>query len=150
MESESAEARSPTGAYLVALTPESSEAIRACEMNIPFLPFRIGRESRQPTRTPQGVVIERRKEASPNNDLYLREQGERMNVSREHLLIDRDGDGFFVMDRGSTCGTLVEGRVMGGDGRPARAPLQDHDVIIIGTSLSSFVYKFRLEPDGTR
>ncbi|HET6372423.1 MAG TPA: FHA domain-containing protein, partial [Candidatus Polarisedimenticolia bacterium] len=97
------ETRSLTGAYLVALTPESAESIRAKEINLPYLPFRIGRESRQAIKTAGGVVGERRKEAPANNDLYLTEAGERMNVSREHLLIDRDGDEFYLLDRGSTC-----------------------------------------------
>jgi len=136
---------SRTGCYLVALTPESSEAIRAKEINIPHLPFRVGRESRKARWTGQGVVGERRKTAPPNNDLYLVEVTEPMNVSRQHFLIDRDDSGFFLSDRGSMCGTLVEGETVGGEGREGRILLEDHDVIIVGTSLSRYIFKFRLE-----
>jgi pSer/pThr/pTyr-binding forkhead associated (FHA) protein len=139
------ESSSQTGCYLVALTPESSEAIRAKEINIPHLPFRVGRESRKPQWTDQGLVGERRTAAPPNNDLYLVEQSEPMNVSREHFLIDKEGGIFHLRDRGSACGTLVEGETIGGGGRPDRVALKDHDVIIIGTSLSRYIFKFRLE-----
>ena len=134
-----------TGCYLAALTPESAGAIQAREINIPHLPFRVGRESRRTRWTQVGLVGERRKAASSNNDLYLVEESEPMNVSREHFLIDRDADGFFLLDRGSMCGTLVEGGLVGGNGRPGRAPLVDHHVIMVGTSLSRYVFKFRLE-----
>jgi len=137
--------QSSTGAYLTALTPEGSKAFGARAINIPHLPFRIGRESRRMRWTEEGMVGERRRAASPNNDLYLVEEVEPMNVSREHLLIDRDPEGFFVLDRGSACGTLVEGETIGGPSPERRAALRDHDVIIVGTSLSRFVFKFRIE-----
>ena len=91
---------SPTGAYLVALTPEAAESIRAQEMNIPFVPFRVGRESRQFRWKEAGLVGERRRSEPPNNDLYLLERDDLMNVSREHCQIDRDPGGFFLLDRG--------------------------------------------------
>jgi hypothetical protein len=136
---------SQTGAYLVALTPESVAAFQAREINIPHLPFRVGRESRRFKWTEMGLVGERRKETVPNNDLYLVEEGEPMNVSREHFLIDQAGDGFFLLDRGSTCGTIVEGEPVGGGQLSLQVPLKDHDVIIVGTSLSRYIFKFRVE-----
>lgn len=156
---------SRTGSYLVALTPESAAAILAREINIPHLPFRVGRESRRVRWTQDGPVGERRRSlnrspdrspdrsdawsadgsATANNDLYLVEDSEPMNVSREHFLIGRDADGFFLQDRGSTCGTLVEGELVGGDGQPGRVALADHHVIVVGTSLSRYIFKFRLE-----
>jgi pSer/pThr/pTyr-binding forkhead associated (FHA) protein len=139
-----AEPRSATGAYLVALTPESMDAIQAHEINIPFLPFRVGRESRRRFMTEQGIVAERRRTSAPNNDMYITEVGDPLNVSREHFLIDRDADGYFLLDRGSACGTLVEGALVGA-GRPERTRLKDHDVIIVGTSFSRYIFKFRLE-----
>jgi pSer/pThr/pTyr-binding forkhead associated (FHA) protein len=139
-----AEPQSKTGAYLVALTPESKEAIQAREINIPFLPFRVGRESRRQLQTETGVVAERRKISPPNNDLYITELEDPLNVSREHFLIDRDPEGFYLKDRGSACGMLVEGTLVGA-GRPTQARLHDHDVLIVGTSFSRYIFKFRLE-----
>lgn len=140
-----AEKPSPTGAYLVALTPESSASIQAKAINVPHLPFRIGRESRQVRWTQEGLVGEKRRSATPNNDLYLVETTDPMNVSREHLQIERDAEGFHLRDRGSACGTLVEGEPVGGDGRGGRVALADHAVFIVGSSASRFVFKFRLD-----
>ena len=136
---------SPTGAYLVALTPEAAEAIQAREINIPHLPFRIGRESRKLAWTGVGLVGERRTAVPSNNDLYLLEEGEPMNVSREHLLIGSEGGVFYILDRESTCGTIVEGEVLGKGGVIRQTPLKDHDVIIVGPSLSPYIFKFRLD-----
>jgi len=137
--------RSATGTYLTALTPEGARTFGARAINIPHFPFRIGRESRRLKWTEQGLVGEKRRAAPPNNDLYLVEELEPMNVSREHFLIGRDDHGYFVLDRGSACGTLVEGEAIGAQTGNSRAPLHDHDVIIVGTSLSRFIFKFRLE-----
>ena len=136
---------SPTGAYLVALTPESAAAIQAREINIPHLPFRIGRESRKVAWTTAGPVGERRTAAPPNNDLYLIEEREPLNVSREHLLIGSEGGVFYLLDRESTCGTIVEGELLGKGGARRQVTLNDHDVIIIGTSQSRYIFKFRLD-----
>ncbi len=139
------DASGATGAYLVALTPESAAAIQAREIIIPHLPFRVGRESRRFKWTELGLVGERRRTAPPNNDLYLVEESEPMNVSREHFQIERAERGFVLVDRGSTCGTLVEGELVGGDAPRREVPLSDHDVIIVGTSCSRYIFKFRLE-----
>jgi len=54
-----------------------------------------------------------------------------------------DDGGYFLTDRGSVCGTLVEGRRIGGHRLRQRVKLSDHDVIIVGTSASQFIFKFR-------
>jgi pSer/pThr/pTyr-binding forkhead associated (FHA) protein len=108
-------------------------------------PYRVGRESRGTERTPHGVVSERRNPGSrPSNDLYLVEPDEPLNVSREHFEIDRDDAGYVLVDRASTCGTIVEGQGVGGDTRGGTLPLHDGDVIIVGTSRSPYAFKFRL------
>ena len=132
-------------ARLVALTPEAHAALGAGEVEITRFPYRVGRESRGIQRTPQGVVIERRTSGSrPTNELYLLERDEPLNVSREHFAIDRDNTGYVLVDLGSTCGTLVEGQIVGGDARSGRIALHDGDVIIVGSSGSPHVFKFRV------
>ena len=132
-------------ARLVALTTEAHAALGAGELEITRFPYRVGRESRGIQRTPQGVIIERRTSGSqPTNELYLLERDEPLNVSREHFAIDRDNTGYVLVDRGSTCGTLVEGQTVGGDARGGRIALHDGDVIIVGTSRSPHVFKFRV------
>jgi hypothetical protein len=80
----------------------------------------------------------------PNNDLYLLELGNILNVSREHFLIDRQGDTFIIVDRGSICGTLLEGEQVGEKRKGGWKPLHNNDVIIVGGSESRFIFKFVL------
>ena len=129
---------------LVALTPETTDALGGHEARITTFPYRVGRESR--TRWPgRSVLSERRSSDSKrSNELYLPDVGEVLNVSRDHLQFERDGDDVMLVDRGSTCGTIVEGTVIGGQGRGGSVALKDGDVIIVGTSLSPFAFKVRL------
>jgi pSer/pThr/pTyr-binding forkhead associated (FHA) protein len=130
---------------LVALTPESRAALGAAQAEIERFPYRVGRESRGTQRTADGFVRERRSPGSrPTNDLYLVEPDEPMNVSRAHFLIDRAGASYVVVDRESTCGTIVEGEIVGGGTRGGTIALHDGDVIIVGTSNSPYAFKFRV------
>ena len=132
-------------ALLVALTPESRSALGAPEREITGFPYRVGRESRGMHHTRHGVISERRDPGSrPSNDLYLVEPDEPLNVSREHFEIDRDDTGYILVDRASTCGTIVEGQTVGGDTRGGTRSLHDGDVIIVGTSRSPYAFKFRI------
>ena len=137
---------SPHGrAMLVALTPEAFAALGARERVITRFPYRVGRESREGQRTPQGTVTERRDPGSrPANDLYLRDRQEPLNVSRDHLAIDHEDTGYVLVDQASTCGTIVEGQSIGGHTRGGIIALHDGDVIIVGSSLSPYVFKFRV------
>lgn len=130
---------------LVALTPEARSALGGSEVVITVFPFRVGRESRGSHWAGARMVSERRNPgASPSNDLYLPDGEEPLNVSREHFQIERDGAGFALVDRKSTCGTLVEGALVGGETQGGSIPLRDRDVIIAGTSRSPFTFKFRV------
>ena len=130
---------------LIALTPEARGALGGAEVEITGFPFRVGRESRSLKVSGQEMSLERRASGGkPNNDLYLLERGELLNVSREHFQIERRDTGYVLVDRGSTCGTIVEGQVVGGQNTGGTAPLRAGDVIIVGTSASPFVFKFRV------
>lgn len=132
-------------AMLVAITPEAYAALGAREREIASFPYRVGRESREAQRTSPGTVTERRAPGSRStNDLYLRDRVELLNVSREHFLLERREAGYVLVDRQSTCGTIVEGETVGGENKGGTVALRDGDVIIVGTSLSPFVFKFRV------
>jgi pSer/pThr/pTyr-binding forkhead associated (FHA) protein len=132
-------------ALLAALTPEAQAALGAAEVEITRFPFRVGRESRAGQRLAGRVIAERRtSEGRSNNELYLVEANEPFNVSRGHFQIEHNGTHFVLTDRQSTCGTLVEGRVVGGQSMGGAASLRDGDVIIVGTSASRYVFKFRV------
>lgn len=131
-------------AYLKALTPEAKAALGGTYLKIPHFPFRVGRESRTFSR-PGGLIESRRGPGSiPNNDLYLIELGNILNVSREHFLIDYKDGAYVVVDRCSSCGTLVEGELVGERKKGGSRRLENNDVIIVGTSESKYVFKFIL------
>jgi pSer/pThr/pTyr-binding forkhead associated (FHA) protein len=132
-------------ATLVALTPESKVALGGAEVPISAFPFRVGRDSRSLRRAAPRTLVDRRKTAGqPTNELYLAETTEPFEVSREHLQILHNGARYVLVDRQSACGTIVEGTVIGGERRGGAVQLNDGDVIIVGSSRSPFVLKFRL------
>jgi pSer/pThr/pTyr-binding forkhead associated (FHA) protein len=129
---------------LAALTPEAKSAIGGAELSITSFPFRVGRDSRG-KRAVARVLMDRRRTASrPNNELYLTEPDPATNVSREHFQIEHNGTQYVLVDRQSTCGTIVEGQVVGGKQAGGAVILRDGDVIIVGTSASRFAFKFRV------
>lgn len=132
-------------AFLLALTAEAKAALGGYEAEITQFPFRVGRESRKIEWTEKGIVSEKRDPTvRPNNDMYLIDKSEIMNVSREHFQIDRAEGGFFLEDRRSTLGTIVEGDTVGGQNKGGRVTLRDGDVIIVGASVSPYIFKFRV------
>jgi pSer/pThr/pTyr-binding forkhead associated (FHA) protein len=130
-------------AWLLALTEDARAVLRGEQRVIERSPFKVGRESRLGLAGPSEAREQRTGSAPQLNDLYIVDRGEVLNVSREHFLIEHEGSRYFLVDRGSACGTLVEGRMIGGDRKGGRTELHDHDVIIVGTSVSPFVFKFR-------
>jgi hypothetical protein len=134
-----------TSVFLKALTPEAKLALRGDLLQITHFPFRVGRESRIQDMMAQGGQSRRRSESAPNNDLYLVEPGVILNVSREHFLIDEREGIFMLVDRGSACGTMVEGEMIGERRKGGWKHLQDQDVIIVGSSESRFIFKFMVK-----
>jgi len=108
------------------------------------MPFRIGRESRVKKVNGRFERIERPKldDREPNNDLYLVDRGHLLNISREHLRIELVGDAFYLVDRGSACGTKVNDEPVGGDDQGGRTILKDGDIITIGTMESPYRFRF--------
>ena len=136
-------------AVLQPLTPEARNAIPnalgiGSSVLIRKFPFRIGRESRVRIIDGRMERIERHKldDRAPSNDLYLLDQGDLLNISREHLLIDRTSSGYTVVDRGSACGTRVGETAIGGEDRGGGCVLQDGDIIAIGARTTPYLYRF--------
>lgn len=136
-------------AALKPLTQEAAEAspkglIEHGCIVIDKLPYKIGRESRVVRVNGRLERAERVKkgEAVPSNDLYLVDNGHRLNISREHFLIEKRGHKFFLVDRGSACGTKVQGGNVGGEDVGGSVQLYDGDVIGLGAAGTPYVYKF--------
>ncbi len=136
-------------AMLQALTPEAKEAIPAHLLRgdliaIADFPYRVGRESRVTKINGRLETLERPKkdDSPPTNDLYLLDRGHRLNISREHFEIKKGSAGYFLVDRGSACGTKIEGRNVGGDDTGGSTELHDGDVIAVGAIGTPYVYRF--------
>ena len=128
------------------LTDVAKEAIEEETVVIGKLPFLVGREFRYRMVDGEMRSMERRKTSStPNNDLYLVDREELLNVSRNHFQIEKNVDGAYeLVDRGSRCGTIVDDKHVGGDDSGGRCLLQNGSTIIVGTSQSPFVFRFEI------
>lgn len=137
-------------ALLRAVTPEATDSISKSCLGEEFIgiwsfPFRIGRESRVQVVEGELVVNERHRagrESMPNNDVYLLDNGSKLNISREHLEIAKEGDGYRITDRQSACGTTVNTVHVGGQESGGEYTLSDGDEIRIGGKESPFVFEF--------
>ena len=91
---------------LEALTEEARRAIEGPRLYLNVIPFRCGREERKKDR--KGWLKKPRfLKGKPNNDFYMLDNRNYREISREHFLIQYNGEGFVLKDRGSHCGTLV-------------------------------------------
>lgn len=126
------------------MTPEAQQCIQSAEIEICTFPFRVGRESRGHTAKESGVFARiRKRHVPPNNDLYLTDNNETLNVSREHFQIEKKEDGSFeLIDRASACGTIVNGQMVGGNREGGRCSLKYGDEIVVGLFSSPFVFQF--------
>ncbi len=129
----------------MATTPEAIRALRGLtRVELTHFPFKIGRESRAP-RPANGDLVELRLGVAPDlNDLYLIEPrwSDLVQISREHLQIEQDGQRFFVADRGSHCGTIVAGRLVGGNRSVGRTEVRHGDLIVVGNDRSDYIFRF--------
>jgi pSer/pThr/pTyr-binding forkhead associated (FHA) protein len=136
-------------AVLKAITPE---AIRATTqkcldkdiIGIWQFPFRIGRESRFKKINGIFVVFEREKKPNekPNNDFYLVDHEEFLHISREHFQIEKKDDSYFIKDRKSTCGTMVNDVYLNHRTKTHKQELNDGDIITVGSENSPYKFQF--------
>jgi pSer/pThr/pTyr-binding forkhead associated (FHA) protein len=137
-------------AVLKAVTPEARDAIpKNCLGNdiigIWKFPFRIGRESRIEEIDGKLVIYERHKlgDGEPDNDAYLVDNRDLLQISREHLRIEKvDNVGYFVSDRNSACGTIINDRRIAGASMGGTGVLKDGDIIKIGGDDSPYLFEF--------
>ncbi len=132
-------------AVLVAVSKEAQLALGGQrEARVTHFLFKVGRESRvAPPGKP--VVIELRLGTAPElNDVYLVEPAwaDVLQISREHFAIGYSDNQFFLVDRGSVCGTMVAGKQVGGNRTGGRTELRRGDQIIVGTDASPYVFRF--------
>jgi len=126
------------------LTSEARASLQRDEIVLRSFPFRVGRESRFGLVHGKLRSMERRQRAMPpNNDLYLIDNEELLNISREHFQIELADDGSYaIVDRGSTCGTIVDGAKIGRDASSVRCRLKSGTKIVVGLPDSPYVFEF--------
>ena len=111
---------------LVALTEMAKRALGdKPEVRITRFPFNVGR-------------------ALQLNDAPLVDAPRAKQISREHFVVDRADDGYWLIDRNSACGTIVAGTQIGGERRGGRIQLRDGDLITIGNGKSPYTYRFQI------
>jgi pSer/pThr/pTyr-binding forkhead associated (FHA) protein len=100
-------------------------------LDIEKFPFRIGRLNRE-----DGAVFS-------SNDLSIPDS-QPFQVSRNHCSIEREGDHYFVRDRGSTLGIIVNDVPIGVQHGTLTMDLKKgENTLVLGSPRSP--YKFRIE-----
>lgn len=90
-----------------------------------------------------------REKQACRNDLPLADRAP-FKVSRRHCAVERDGDGrYWLRDCGSTTGTFVDGRLVGGSASEQRVALEagSHELVLGGPS-SPFRFRLTFSPPG--
>jgi CRP/FNR family cyclic AMP-dependent transcriptional regulator len=114
---------------LAGLTKKAIDVLNGATLALERFPYRMGRSAE--TGDPLAC-----------NDLVLPDE-EPFHISRNHCMVVHASDRFFVIDRGSHLGTMVDGKMLGGHGNMGRVEVShgEHE-IALGSPQSS--YRFRL------
>ena len=112
------------------LTPIASQSLPENPYVIKDFPFLVGRKSRDPLSY---------------NHLNI-EDSVPLQISRHHMEFIKDGDRIGISDRGSYLGSIVDGKLLGGD-EGTTGPLffeESEGTLILGNNNSSFRYKIKV------
>lgn len=138
-------------AVLKPLTPKAQNSIKHRYYGqdiIPIFsfPFSMGREARIQYIDGEIIINERHKLGhEPSNDIYLIDDEQFLQISREHCkIIQKNEEVFFLIDRGSACGCSVNTYQIGGNDCSGELPLCDGDIVTLGTDESLYQFKFLL------
>lgn len=111
------------------ITREAQKLLNDKEISIKKFPYKIGRKS---THTFDEIFVD--------NDLYIEDEIP-FNVSKNHLSINFQGDQYYVLDRGSSIGTIVNGKNIGGKISNYKVVLRKgENSLIIGSENSPYQF----------
>jgi len=120
----------PSEIKIEGLTPISKQALSNNVKILKKFPFKIGRESGH-----------RYDDVFVDNDLSLIDEMP-YNVSRNHMSINFYKDQYYVLDRGSSLGTIVNNISIGGRLPNFKAELRKGDnMVVLGAATSQFQFK---------
>ena len=128
----------------MAITQEATHAlVGRSDVRVTTFPFRVGREKRAVASTRRTSGDLRVGTAPQLNNIYLLDpRRKHLHISGEHFAIERAADVFVLRDRGSSCGTIVAGRHVGGGRAGGHIELHSGDEIVVGTDTSPYVFRF--------
>jgi len=113
---------------LTAVTKEAERAMKEKDLKITKIPFQVGRSPRH-----ESSIFDA-------NDLNLHDS-EPHRISRRHFLISFVDNQYYVIDSGSTLGTVVDDTRIGGRDEKKSVPLgKGRHRIILGDERSPYVY----------
>lgn len=111
-------------------TEEAKKVLNKRKLLITKFPFLIGRDS--PVKPETDVFY--------NNDLAIKEE-KPYKISRNHLAINNEGGSIWAIDRGSSFGTIVNGKEIGGESGFMRTALdKEQNQLILGPVTSRFIF----------
>ena len=136
-------------AVLIPLTYDAKDSVvdsKTQNKLIPIFnfPFRVGRESRM-SENDRGLFVKLRilkSNFQPNNDVYLVNCTSNLEISKEHFQIENIDNNYFIKDRNSTLGTKLNTEEIGKEKSNTLFPLNDGDIIKIGSSNSTYEFQF--------
>ena len=110
---------------------KAKKALNDRKLLITQFPFRIGRHV-PPFDSETDVFY--------NNNLAIEEEKPYV-ISRNHLSINHEGGKFWVVDRGSAFGVVINGQEIGGKSNRSRIALDlEHNQLIIGPPTSGYMF----------
>lgn len=117
-------------------TEEAKKVLDNRKLLITKFPFLIGRYA----ENPESDVFH-------TNDLFIQEEKPYV-VSRNHLAVTNEAGIIHVVDRGSSFGTIVNGKEIGGPNNETRASLdREENQVIIGPATSKFIFLLKIVPE---
>lgn len=132
LESESEVSAAPAADFIKmeGLTKEANETLKNKPIVITKFPFKIGRE-----------ISHRCDDIFVDNDLFIKDEIP-FNISRNHLSFNFYKNSYYVLDRGSSVGTIVNGKHIGSKQSVFKADLQKgSNILIIGSDHSTFKFE---------
>lgn len=130
---------------LLPVTKEATMSLMDKKMIvINSFPYRVGRESRI-SESDRGIFVKLRilnSPINPNNDIYLVNTTQNLEISKEHFQIEKKDNKYYIKDRSSTLGTKLNNKEIGKENAKDFFDLIDGDIIKIGSSNSQLEFKF--------
>ena len=113
---------------LVGLTNQAQRVLSQTPLLIATFPFVVGRETRDPLARQDLAIFD----SAP------------YQISRHHVMFERDSQGFFLQDMGSKLGSKINEHMIGGGSDIDHHPIKNGDVLTLGGKNSPYVFRIEI------